>query len=577
MKIHIKLLLVIALVLPGCDDFLTEVPQDAYSESSIYSTEADIRLLVNGLYQSVNGFSRDNGGFSLRSEFVYLNFTDDNYNRLRNKSTDLDFASTSQVVQNEYDVRFTPIAYCNDFLIKVDQAEIDIDTDLLNRYKAEVRFIRAFHYDRLNFLFGDIPLLTEPIGLDEFPLRTNRNAVFDFVTNELTEIANDLPWSYSDNDVGRITRGAASGLLARHALNGLSWYGDDARLYEIARDAAGEVYNEGPYTLASGVAGFSSLFTLDAENGGVPGIIWTSNYDIATRSHNYARMALPKGAFSGERVNNSHYLTPTNKLVEAFQMSNGLDIRDPASGYDPANPWVDRDPRLDITIIRAGDSIPQIGGDGISPIYVFDAHPDIRPENGVATDDVTNGGVGRTGYSFQKYMHYDFITSQEDHIDYIMMRFAEIILMYAEGLAGADGNIGAATTLVDEVRSRVGMPGVTDSYGAVNGVDHMIEIILQERRFEFACEGPHRYMDIKRYRLGEDLFVSGTDPGEGPTVYGIPIGAGGVSDSTVLEGSLDFSEKFVAGVRSFDPNTYYWWPLPQESVDRNPELLKDPI
>lgn len=575
MKIYIKLFLVIAAGLSGCDDFLTEAPQNSYSESSIYRTEDDIRLLVNGLYRTINGFSGDGSGFSLRSELVYLNFTDDNYSRLLNKSTNLDFASTSQVVQNEYDVRFTPIAYCNDFLIKADQAEIDVD--LLNRYKAEVRFIRAFHYDRLNFLFGDIPLLTEPIGLNEFPLRTNRNTVFDFVTDELTEIANDLPWSYSGNDVGRISRGAALGLLARHALNGLGWYGDDAGLYEIARDAAGEVYNKGPYMLAPGAEGFSSLFTLAAENGGVQGIIWTSNYDISTRSHNYARMALPKGAFSGERVNNSHYITPTNKLVEAFQMSNGLDIRDPASGYDPANPWVDRDPRLDITIIRAGESIPQIGGDGISPTYVFDAHPSITPEDGVTTDDVTNGGVGRTGYSFQKYMHYDFITSQEDHIDYIMMRFAEIILMYAEGLAGADGNIGLATTLVDEVRGRVGMPGVVDSYGVVNGVDDMIEIILQERRFEFACEGPHRYMDIKRYRLGEDLFVSGTDPGEGPTVYGIPLGPGAVPDPDVLEGDLDFSVKQVAGTRSFDPNTYYWWPLPQESVDRNPELLKDPI
>lgn len=575
MKIYKTLFLVIAVGLSSCDDFLTEEPQGAYSESSIYQTEADIRLLVNGLYRTVNGFSNDGSGFSLRSEFVYLNFTDDNYNRLANKSTDLDFASTSQVVQNEYDVRFTPIAYCNDFLAKADQAEID--PALLDRYKAEARFIRAYHYDRLNFLYGHIPLLEQTIALNEFPLRTNRNTVFDFVTDELMEIADDLPWSYSDNDLGRVTRGAALGLLARHALNGLSWYGDDAGLYEIARDAAGEVYNNGPYTLEPGAEGFSSLFTLDAENGGAQGIIWTSNYDIATRSHNYARMALPKGAFSGERVNNSHYITPTNKLVEAFQMSNGLDIRDPASGYDPANPWVNRDPRLDITIIRAGESIPQIGGDGVSPTYIFDAHPTVNPEGGVTADDVSNGGVGRTGYSFQKYMHYDFITSQEDHIDYIMMRFAEIILMYAEAVAGADGNITLATSLVDEVRSRVGMPGVVDSYGAVNGVDDMIEIILQERRFEFACEGPHRYMDIKRYRLGEDLFVSGTGPGEGPTVYGIPLGPGAVPDSTVLEGDLDFSVKQVAGTRTFDPDTYYWWPLPQESVDRNPELLKDPI
>lgn len=157
------------------------------------------------------------------------------------------------------------------------------------------------------------------------------------------------------------------------------------------------------------------------------------------------------------------------------------------------------------------------------------------------------------------------------------MRYAEIILMYAEGLVGADGNIGQAIDLVDEVRARVSMPGVVDSYGAVSGTQEMIDVILLERRLEFACEGIHRFMDIRRYELGEDLFVSGTDPGEGPNVYGIPFGPGRVPDATVLEGDLDFSVKHIAGVRTFDPSTFYVWPFPQEALDSNPALAEDPI
>jgi len=276
---------------------------------------------------------------------------------------------------------------------------------------------------------------------------------------------------------------------------------------------------------------------------------------------------LPKGAFGGTNKN-SNYMGVTNRLVEAFQMTNGLDVHDAASGYVPATPWVDRDPRLDITILRAGEEIPQKGGNGTTDTYIFDAHPKIKPAGGVTTDDVTKA-ANPTGYNIWKYIEFDVVSSIDCHVDYKVMRFAEVILMYAEAVLGETNDIDRAMQLVEEVRARVNMPDVATSYGAVASSDQALEIILKERLFELATEGPQRLFDIRRHRLGEAVFADAN-------VYGIPLGPNRVPNKKVKEGDLDNSVKNLCGQKLFNPDTYYLWPIPQASIDVNPNLLEDP-
>ncbi|MCT4646831.1 MAG: RagB/SusD family nutrient uptake outer membrane protein [Carboxylicivirga sp.] len=569
MKLKISTILSIMLVALfwGCDDFLERVPEGNYSEGSVWKTEADLEYALNGLYRQLPHPGDNVSGFPNGSEIIYQIFTDDGWDRGSSgaiRFANIDFSSSSSVISNEWD-RYSKIRDCNEFIKRAPQAEIN--EDLKARFIAEARFLRAMYYARLNFLFGDVPLIKEPTDPDYFPRKTKRETVFEFVRNEFDEIAQILPNEYKGNNIGRITSGAALAFKARHLLNAIDWYTDLPALYKEAREACETVYTSSVYDLDPGVEGFRKLFTSESEHGNTMEAILTSNFDPETRTHTYNRCMLPKAAFGGTNKNSS-YIGVTNALVEAFQMNNGKDVHDVTSGYDPANPWNNRDPRLDITILRAGEVIPKKGGDGATSTYTFDPHPLIKPAGGVTTDDVTKA-TNPTGYNVWKYIEFDVVSSVDCHVDYKVMRFAEVILMYAESILGETGNIGSAMQLVNEVRDRVGMPNVETSYGSVSSVEKALEIILNERRFELATEGPQRFYDIRRHRLGEEVFAD-------QNVYGIPLGPNRKPNKNVLEGDLDNGVKNLCGQKKFNAETYYLWPVPQTAIDRNPSLLEDP-
>ncbi|QGY44779.1 RagB/SusD family nutrient uptake outer membrane protein [Maribellus comscasis] len=580
MKKSILYIILFTFAFTGCEEFLDKNPLNQYSVSTVYTTEQDIRFALNGLYRQLQGFNT--GGNVNQSEYIYSMWTDDAYHRAGgNQSSDLDFSPSKKVLGYDWETRYTTIRDVNEFLARAPQAEENFsDPELYNRYIAEARFIRAMNYARLNFLFGAVPLLTEPTEPDFFPKRATREKVFDFVNSELDEIAEILPETYEDaGDEVRITRGAALALKARHLLNAIDWYPDKAYLYTGAAEAAGEVYNTGIYSLDPGKEGYQMLFTRESANGASNGVILTINYNRDFKNHAYELVILPKGAFSGTRSNNSNYIGATSSLIEAYQVkSNGLAISNAESGYDAANPWDNRDPRLDITILKSGDIIPAKGGDGVNDLYVFDPHPKKDPtvtlESGVTvesvkTDDVNKNGINKTGYNFQKYMDFDFIEPQSGDIQYHFIRFAEVVLMYAEAVLGKDQNIGLAMSLVDEIRDRVGMPSVSTSYGSVGSVDQALDIILQERRIEFALEGPQRFFDIRRHRLGEQLFSE-------TNVYGIPLGDNRNANANVLDGDLDDSKKIIVGTRTFTADQYYLWSIPLDAIEQNPNLSEDP-
>lgn len=552
----------------GCDDYLTRTPQGSYSEGTVWKTEADLQLAMNGLYRQLPHLGSNNYGFPYKSEIIYQLFTEDGWDRASSgavRFANIDFTSSAIVIGDEWD-RYRTIRDCNEFITRASFSEIE--EDLKNRLIAEARFIRAINYARLNFLFGAVPLITKPTAPDFFPVRDSREKVFEFVKEEFSQIAQILPQQYSDNDIGRITQGAALAFKARHLLNAIDWYSNTGLLYEQAREACQRVYASGVYSLDPGIEGYRKLFTSESEHGNSDEAILASNFDPETRTHTYNRCMAPKGAYGGTNKN-SNYMGATNALVEAFQMTNGKDIHDQTSGYDPANPWENRDPRLDITILRAGEEIPsKSSANGITPTYVFDPHPKIKPQGGITTDDV-NKPTNPTGYNIWKYVDFDVVSSIECHVDYKVMRFSEVILMYAEAILGETNNIDAAMQLVDEVRARVDMPNVETSYGTVTNVNEALSIILKERRVELATEGPQRYFDIRRHRLGEDVFAE-------PNVYGIPLGPNRVPDKNVLEGDLDDGVKNLCGQKLFNPETYYLWPIPQSAIDANPNLMENP-
>lgn len=561
----------------SCENFLDQKPLDQFSVVSVYQTEADIRLALNSLYRGFPGFPVD-FNHPRRSEYHFSAFTDDVIEREFSRGTLLDFDPGNITMADNYEPRYRRIRQANEFLARVPQSEKNFtDKTLYNQYLAEARVIRTIDYMNLNFLYGMVPLLTEPTSPLDLPRRATRKAVFDFVTKELTEAAEDLPWKTTGMDEGRVTKGTALALKARHLLNGLHWYPDIVFLYEEALAASKDVYNNGPYSLAPGVAGFRKLFT-KATKFGSPESIFTVEYDANLKPSRYARTVQPKGSYDGTADSNGAMVGPTANLVEAYQMqANGLDIHDPLSGYDPAKPWAGRDPRLDITILHEGEIIPRRHGDGVNDLYVLSPHPLKTyagdPAKNIAPDhnrDHITDNVSKTGYYFQKYVNWENTSNDLDDTPYHYIRFAEVILMYAESVLMAENNISLAASLVNEIRARVNMPDVATSYGTqATTKNGMLDIILRERRLEFATEGPHRLFDIKRYDLGSQVFAD-------PNAYGIPIGPNRKFNASVLEGNLDKSVQVIAGTRVYDPASYELWPIPQGAIDLNPALSEEP-
>src|SRR5690625_1465060 len=114
---------------------------------------------------------------------------------------------------------------------------------LIERYVAEARFLRAYYYTQLTSLWGDVPLITETFDINDHRGRTEKETVVNFIIDELDDIIDShlLEVSYGSGDVGRATHGAAQSLKARVALRNECW--------EVVRDAEVAVVESGVFLL----------------------------------------------------------------------------------------------------------------------------------------------------------------------------------------------------------------------------------------------------------------------------------------------------------------------------------------
>jgi hypothetical protein len=221
-------------------------------------------------------------------------------------------------------------------------------------------------------------------------------------------------------------------------------------------------------------------------------------------------------------------------------MTNGLPITDGASGYDPAVPYVGRDPRLGYSVFVDGDILPN--GNVFNP----------KPGSGSSDAVGATFTVSPTGFNVEKYVHAaDLATPTNTGINFILMRYAEVQLIFAEAKVELDQLDASVYTAINEVRQRttVNMPAIT----AGKTQDELREIVRHERLVEFAFEGL-RYFDIRRWRIAEDVM-----PGK---VYGLTYTDGGGDLQTV---------EVPAWTNSWSDRNYLW-PVPQAEVDQNPDL-----
>lgn len=410
---------------------------------------------------------------------------------------------------DKYASYYAGIRKCNLFFSKIDlvklkdhTADVKINgytaTEQKDRLIGEVLFLRAYFYAELLKRYGGVPIVTKVLGVDD-DLDLPRNT-YDEVVKQISDDCDaamaKLPTSYLIagprsisvvNYYGRATKWAAQALKARvllYAASPLNNPSGDATKWTAAYTAAKPFFDVTPVTptmtLNAGIAGYEALFRGNTTN--LTEIIWSRP---ATNSSTPEVLNFPIGidGSSGGGIN------PSQSLVDAYEMKpSGKPISDLTSGYDPTNPYLNRDPRLGATIFYNG-ALFKTGRN----IETFDG--------GLDGPQKVYGSL--TGYYMKKHLdvNLNLTTTQASQHNFIYFRLAEMLLDFAEALNEAQGPVADVYTAINRIRTRATMPNLPAGLTK----EQMRDRIRNERRVELAFEG-HRYWDARRWNIAKDVF-----------------------------------------------------------------------
>lgn len=408
--------------------------------------------------------------------------------------------SPNQTVDDAFATNYTGISKANLFLSKIDVVPVAALTK--QYWKAEARFLRAMFYFELIKRYGGVPLLGDKVlSLSDnttMPRNTYAECVA-YIVSECDAISGLLrkePLANPAAETGRITQGAALALKARTLLYSASPLNNptnDPAKWAAAAAASKAVIDLNYYALnASFVAAFNTRTDKEV-------ILATQQ----AKNQTLERANSPVGYFT-ELIIANGLTSPTQELVDAFPTINGKAITaDPKSptnltGYDPLNPYANRDPRFNATIFYNGQA--WLG----RSVETFDGGKD-RP-----------GGFQvqtKTGYYLRKFLPDLSTASNYGAIDhnFIIFRYAEILLDYAEAINESGdvlANRTAAYAQLTALRKRAGITAGTGSlYGLTANMtqSQMRDAIRLERRIELAFE-EHRFWDVRRWKTAEVDF-----------------------------------------------------------------------
>ena len=535
-------------LLTGCDSgTLERQPLSEPSSENFYSTPEELRLAINATYRNLNtsivGDRRLTTSLALMSDLGWMRL---NLSGAQTVARGEASAST-RIFEDAWEGFYQGIAKANGLLQNMSRAEDATPQALFNRIRAEARFLRAYYYHRLAMLYGGVPLITERQDLDSTDVsRATKEKVISFVLQELDQAATTLPVSYSSQEAGRATKGAALALKARVSLYNEQW--------DTAISAAQRVMDLSVYSL---YPDYRELFTYAGE--GSSESIFAIQYTQGTFDH-----LMPLTQFSRMESGYSTYV-PSQTAVDLYLCTDGKSISE-SPLYDPAHPFKNRDPRLKASIVTPGSRFGQ---------YRYLTHQDsvttydfVTGER-VDNQDVLNPYASFTGYLWRKYadVEQDRSNTRASELDFMLIRYAEVLLTYAEAKVEAGQVDQSVYDAVNRVRERAGMPPITSSGQS------LLQDIRRERTVELAFEG-FRWKDIRRWGIAEKAMT-------GPLV-GRPEGAyttmGTPSSNEpmvpIYEGYLDTMR--VIDRRSFNPDRDYLWAIPQSELDVNSKLEQNP-
>lgn len=438
------------------------------------------------------------------------------------------YSTDNSYVKSAWDFRYAGIRACNELLNNIHLTP-NLGEELKNRYIGEVKTIRAFIYWELLTRFGGVPYTEDVLSVAQSRSisRASREVVLKHIIDDLTEVINGnyLPESYTGDNRGRITHGAAMAILAKvHLFEGN---------FDEVKRICNDIMESGAYDL---FPSYSGLFELANEYNCE--VILDVQYTLVSREHNVMYSFVPPtlGGYSD--------LAPIQELCDSYIMLNGKKINEAGSGYDINKPWDNRDPRLKATVMYTGNSYTL--ADGSEAVIDCDNG---RDGYGTTSD------VSATGYYLKKWWDNKYRLTLHSGLNPIIIRYADILLMYAEACVETSSmSYQVWNKTVRRIRERAGF---TEASALDYPSGNLREIIRNERRSELAFEAS-RIKDIYRWKTAETALKG--------FIHGIRTGATVGADNGYVR----------IENRNFNADKHYLWPIPQKDRDLNKNLEQNP-
>lgn len=525
------------------DSFLDRYPQEELSDGSFWKTPNDAETFVSGIYGVLPGGDGGDIDGDIDSDNAVHGIKWAAGNISKGIYDPADFGWSDD---------YAYIRKCNILLQKIELIQ-DYEQTAKEKVIAQAKFLRAFTYFRLIQQFGDVPYTESPLELKDLGAirRTAVTEVYGKVMDDLDYAIAKLPETWGAASVGRITKGAAYAMKARAALYYSHW--------QTAADAAKSCMDLGNYELydKDNTGKYAELFWEKAD-GNKEGIL-VQQFNNPDKT-NYIAMweSFPgSGGWGG--------INPTQSLVDAFEDIEGAPIAK-STIYNPKKPFENRDPRLEVDVLHDGESIYGVTVK-VGPL-----------KSNAPTGIATHNDATATGYYQQKWLDPEkgpHVVSWDGSRDWNVIRYAEVLLTYAEAkneLAALDD---AAFDAVNQVRARVGMPLLQKTNAALPTYcatqDDLRQRIRNEWRVEFALESSKRKWDIRRWGIAKEVLNA---PFNGLSYKLVDSADAKEGDGGKICILYEGEPIKLAGSSYSDHN--YIFPVPQEELDLNENLGQNP-
>ncbi|GAB3664842.1 RagB/SusD family nutrient uptake outer membrane protein [Echinicola sediminis] len=485
--------------LASCEGFLDKNPTDQLSSSLFWKSKSDFDNALTAIYGSIQ-----NNMFSIGAPNLDV-LTDNGYGQHN-------YWGSREIVQGNinptsggyvsdiYGASYQAIARINIFLDQLENyAGTDISADQKSAYTAEAKFFRGFYYFELYKAYGSVPVVTVPLSMeDQFQEKMPADQVLAQVTDDLDAAINGLPNVTFRNGAGHAVKSSAEALKLRVLMYSAYDQNGNAKtdVMQSAKALAESLISAG-YDLADE---YTSVFR-DGTQEGNEEIIFSIKF------------LAPDNATSMDQWYGDWFvISPLQNFVDDYEYVDGLP-KGESPLTDEGNPFNNRDSRLEKTVFK--DFVDWGGGNTHNP---------------------SNGGP--TTFGLKKFLTPELIPygySTRSQQDWVLLRYADVLLMYAEIVNELSGATAEVYDAVNQVRSRSDMPDLPMGLSQ----SEMRERIRHERRIELAFEGLRLY-DLKRWGIANEVLNNVTDG--------------------------------VVGYHYED--RFFHWPIPQSEIDKSNGTLE---